>query len=305
MTDPISEVSELPEAPEKGSERESHEAVLEDDAISVSSQLDDEVGPVLGALLRAENHAASTVHTSLEEIQRMARVYQKSRSVAEEQREAKVRRLPVGEVGAEEQLSLVVQKEDFRKMNIVGQFNNGFILATQRTIASEKNGRQTLQVFIIDQHASDEKYNFERLQASTEMQSQPLVRQLKVDLTPVETLLVHENQDIVRRNGFAISIDDNSNDSFLTALPVCRGVVFRVEDFMELLREMQSGSLKGARCSKARRVFASRACRSSVMIGRVLSLREMRTIVDHLGDLHQPWNCPHGRPTMRHLVTIR
>ena len=51
-------------------------------------------------------------------------------------------------------------------------------------------------------------------------------------------------------------------------------------------------------------MFASRACRSAVMIGTALRSHEMRSIVDNLTDLYQPWNCPHGRPTMRHLFSL-
>ncbi len=29
--------------------------------------------------------------------------------------------------------------------------------------------------------------------------------------------------------------------------------------------------------------------------------RQMRVLVDHMAGMDQPWNCPHGRPTMRHL----
>lgn len=49
--------------------------------------------------------------------------------------------------------------------------------------------------------------------------------------------------------------------------------------------------------------YASRACRSAVMIGCALQPQEMRTIVDNLGKIDQPWNCPHGRPTLRHLCS--
>ena len=48
-------------------------------------------------------------------------------------------------------------------------------------------------------------------------------------------------------------------------------------------------------------MFASRACRSSIMIGKALSNQEMDRIVKKLQHVKQPWNCPHGRPTMRHL----
>jgi hypothetical protein len=27
-------------------------------------------------------------------------------------------------------------------------------------------------------------------------------------------------------------------------------------------------------------------------------------VVQHMGTMDQPWNCPHGRPTMRHLSDI-
>ena len=72
---------------------------------------------------------------------------------------------------AEERLSLTVAKEDFARMRIVGQFNLGFIIAVR-----EKEGEEGEDVFIIDQHASDEKFNFERLQAETVMQVQALAK---------------------------------------------------------------------------------------------------------------------------------
>jgi DNA mismatch repair protein PMS2 len=72
---------------------------------------------------------------------------------------------------AEERLSLTVAKEDFARMRIVGQFNLGFIIAVR-----DKEGQEGEDVFIIDQHASDEKFNFERLQAETVMQVQALAR---------------------------------------------------------------------------------------------------------------------------------
>ena len=58
-------------------------------------------------------------------------------------------------------------------MRIVGQFNLGFIIAVR-----EREEDEIEDVFIIDQHASDEKFNFERLQAETVMQVQALARYL-------------------------------------------------------------------------------------------------------------------------------
>jgi DNA mismatch repair ATPase MutL len=57
------------------------------------------------------------------------------------------------EAQAASELERRFNKKDFKGMTIHGQFNKGFIMAS--------SGRE---LFIIDQHASDEKYNFERLQ---------------------------------------------------------------------------------------------------------------------------------------------
>jgi len=51
-------------------------------------------------------------------------------------------------------------------------------------------------------------------------------------------------------------------------------------------------------------MLAMRACRSSIMIGKTLDGTTMRRILDNLADLKSPWNCPHGRPTMRHLAVL-
>lgn len=52
-------------------------------------------------------------------------------------------------------------------------------------------------------------------------------------------------------------------------------------------------------------LFASRACRTSVMVGTTLSTSEMSKIVTNLSTIDQPWNCPHGRPTLQYLVDIK
>lgn len=88
---------------------------------------------------------------------------------------------------AEEALSRVIDKSDFSTMEIVGQFNLGFIIARRRRLgdptdaATSDRGAEELtramdDLFIVDQHAADEKYNFEKLQQTTKIDSQRLIR---------------------------------------------------------------------------------------------------------------------------------
>ena len=37
---------------------------------------------------------------------------------------------------------------------------------------------------------------------------------------------------------------------------------------------------------------------------KLMDRQLIQQLVRQMGGLEQPWNCPHGRPTMRHLVDL-
>ncbi|KAI5785009.1 hypothetical protein DFH27DRAFT_487716 [Peziza echinospora] len=225
------------------------------------------------------------------------------------------------EQSAEERLTLTISKSDFSRMRIIGQFNRGFIITTRSNPPTATTpGSEDL--FIIDQHASDEKYNFETLQATTIMRSQPLVRPKTLDLMAMDEEIVKDNIHTLKANGFSVDIDEDApcgQKCRLLTLPMSENTIFDLKDLEELIHLM---SLDGAgtssdggfitgkgkqtvvRPSKVRKTFAMRACRSSVMVGKALTREQMGKIVKHMGELDKPWNCPHGRPTMRHLCEL-
>ncbi|KAH7385200.1 hypothetical protein DE146DRAFT_666498 [Phaeosphaeria sp. MPI-PUGE-AT-0046c] len=212
----------------------------------------------------------------------------------------------------EERLSLTVSKSDFHEMRIIGQFNLGFIIAVRPPTTTSP----TSDVFIIDQHASDEKYNFERLSATTTLVSQRLVHPHPLELTAVEEEIILANEPSLTANGFVVEMNNSSADAThranLTSLPMSKEVTFTPTDLEELLAlildnppaSSMSTSTHIPRPSKVRKLLASRACRSSVMIGKTLKEAKMTQIVRHMGSMDKPWSCPHGRPTMRHLFGL-
>ncbi|EAA33454.3 hypothetical protein GE21DRAFT_6247 [Neurospora crassa] len=227
---------------------------------------------------------------------------------------------------AEEKLSLKISKSDFAKMKIVGQFNLGFIIAVREASSShslehspsQQSPAATTQeddeLFIIDQHASDEKYNFERLQSTTTVQSQRLVQPKPLTLTAVEEEIILEHLPALAANGFQVRVDTSGESAVgsrcqLLSLPLSRETTFGVADLEELIFLLGDNPTSSAttaipRPSKVRKMFAMRACRSSIMIGRALSRPQMEKVVRHMGEMEKPWNCPHGRPTMRHLCGL-
>lgn len=245
---------------------------------------------------------------------------------------------------AQKSLSRVISKGDFAKMKVLGQFNRAFIVARLDKYSSastdsalgkpRKLRRVSSDIFVIDQHASDEKYNFETLQAKTVFSTQRMFQPKKLYLTAQEEITVVNHMKMLNQNGFYLDYNPEAQVSHrlqLVTLPVSEKVVFDLQDFEELVfllsqqtsapddqdldGEEENGhshkharvarpTEKMVRCSKVRALFASRACRRSVMIGHVLNHMQMKRIVRHMGEIDQPWNCPHGRPTMRHLLDL-
>ncbi|KAF2213307.1 hypothetical protein CERZMDRAFT_39706 [Cercospora zeae-maydis SCOH1-5] len=214
---------------------------------------------------------------------------------------------------AESRLSLIVTKPDFARMRIIGQFNMGFILAVR---PGEGPGDED-DLFIIDQHAADEKYNYEYLQRTVTLQSQRLVRPKPLELNAIEEEIVLSHSDALKANGFEIEIMSNSSDSDetvpagqrcrLLTLPMSKEKTFDLSDLEELLHllsERPAGSSEVPRPKKVQRMLAMRACRSSIMVGKTLTVGQMSKVVKHMGEMEKPWNCPHGRPTMRHLAGL-
>lgn len=205
-------------------------------------------------------------------------------------------------------LSRFIEKTDFEKMEVLGQFNLGFIIARRTKHEGEED-----DLMIIDQHAADEKYNFERLTNTTKLQTQRLIVPRTLQLSPSDELTAVDHKEALYAHGFQIEIDEEALPGSrirLVALPISQRITFGVEDLEEVLHKLadeqpNSPRALSTRCSKWRNVLASRACRSSIMIGSALKTSKMETVIRHLSTLDQPWNCPHGRPTMRHLYDLK
>lgn len=187
---------------------------------------------------------------------------------------------------AAETLERVIQKTDFAQMQVVGQFNLGFILARRRLGAQD-------DLFIIDQHAADEKFNFETLQRETRLHSQPLIQPQTVELAPTDELVAADHLAWLQANGFDVRVDESAPPGSriqLLAKPVSRSTVFNLDDLAELLHLLRDApERKHVRCSKVRDLLASRACRKSIMVGAALDMRRMLVVVRHLGEIDQPW----------------
>jgi DNA mismatch repair protein PMS2 len=224
--------------------------------------------------------------------------------------------------------SIRLKKDEFCDMQIIGQYNMGFILAKD----------SGANIWILDQHACDEKHKFEKLCAETTIHDQRLMAPLPLELSSLQEACIQDNLAVFEKNGFRFQYDDGQPPGrrcALTALPHSgaqngrNAVQYGKDDVLALcallmgedvdggtgtdgtgmygnnaVRRYASSSQHGqvdtimARLPKTIAMFASRA-------GTALSRREMEKLVHRLADLEQPWNCPHGRPTLQHVRRLR
>jgi DNA mismatch repair protein PMS2 len=197
-------------------------------------------------------------------------------------------------------------KDQFPRMQVLGQFNLGFIVV---------NLQDTPELFLVDQHAADEISQFEMLCETTKLHMQPLVLPILLHLQPHEEILVSQHLSLFERFGYKLHCDlDRPSGERLSvrALAFTKSKLFDVEGVYEAVGQLVQHSyvesedalVNLCRPSEFRSVMASRACRSAVMIGTELPHPHMTKIVHHLKELKRPWNCPHGRPTMLHLSSL-
>ncbi|XP_020800249.1 mismatch repair endonuclease PMS2 [Drosophila serrata] len=302
LSKPESKPEEAPISSQLSGETEEHSEDDDDDGIELPTRIefdkeeDVEEGP-------APNFASSELHITLEEI--ASSIKAQEHQQRERRARAKLQRLrfkseinPNQNNNAEAELQREIGKEDFVRMEIIGQFNLGFIIVKLED-----------DLFIVDQHATDEKYNFETLQRSTQLEYQRLAVPQSLDLTAVNEMVLIDHLPVFEKNGFKFEINQDAPPTKKVRLlgkPHSRRWEFGKEDIDELIFMLQDAP-EGTICrpSRVRAMFASRACRKSVMIGTALNrTTTMRRLITQMGEIDQPWNCPHGRPTMRHLINI-
>lgn len=150
-------------------------------------------------------YSTGVMRITLTEIERNIKAEEKLKAEFKQSNKAKLERLrfkseinPSQNLKAEEELQREISKDTFAKMEILGQFNLGFIIVKLDT-----------DLFIIDQHATDEKYNFEVLHRTTVMQSQPLAVPQPLELTAANEMLLLDHLPVFEKNGFKFEINES------------------------------------------------------------------------------------------------
>lgn len=153
--------------------------------------------------------------------------------------------------------------------------------------------------YIIDQHAAHEKVLYERFLkefAQKEIISQMVSPPSLVSLNLQESNLLKANLEIFREFGFEIS-EFGGKEYSIHAVPANIYGVSVQELFIQILDSLDQEHISKTPDILAERI-ATAACKAAVKGNNRLSVKEADALIDELLSLENPYNCPHGRPTI-------
>lgn len=154
------------------------------------------------------------------------------------------------------------------------------------------------KMYLIDQHAAHEKVLYERIMAkynANRADSQNLMPPVVVTLSANDIITLNENMEYFNALGYEIE-EFGGKDYAITAVPMELFGLNEKDVFMELLDELSEGSYRTITSITDR--MATIACKAAVKGNNHLSTEEAKKLIDELLTLDNPYNCPHGRPTI-------
>lgn len=155
------------------------------------------------------------------------------------------------------------------------------------------------KLLIVDQHAAHEKVRYERLMRrfrEKSIVSQNINPPAIVTLSNREKECYLQHQEDFASLGFEIEAF-GGNDYAVRGVPMDLYGYTEESFFYEILDELSAETVTGTPESIRSRI-ATMACKAAVKGNMRISRQEMEALLDELLTLDNPYNCPHGRPTI-------
>lgn len=179
------------------------------------------------------------------------------------------------------------QNECLPSMQVIGQFHQSYILA---------QGEAGL--YIIDQHAAQERYHFEVIKQqilSGNNDTQPMLIPISLEVDSRVKVRLNELNEAMSVLGIQLE-EFGNNALILRDLPTWMQQLNEEAFLQDLIDQWLKN--EDIDESKLRHLaIATMACHSSIRFHRSLTHAEMQQVIDDLGKCEQPFHCPHGRPT--------
>lgn len=190
----------------------------------------------------------------------------------------------------EEPKELIINKE-LKKLVL---YPVGLALGTY-IIAQNEEG-----VYMIDQHAAQERINYEKYLKALKEEKTTTVAPLfpiNIELNSSDFITIQENQSVLTDMGFVIE-EFGFNTITIKEHPTWLKEGYEEESIHKIIDSIISIGNRFDRVKFNEHIAITLACKMSIKANTRISTEAMEEILNELVETDNPYNCPHGRPTI-------
>ena len=155
-------------------------------------------------------------------------------------------------------------------------------------------------MYLIDQHAAKERINYEMVKKKLfddRKEIIPLLIPVTIEYSTGEFLILKENFELIESLGFKIE------EFGINSIVVKEHPIWLPEyNYQENIKRVFEMILEKEKNFDIKRFYdnlsATVACKMSIKANTNITLEEMEHLINDLRECDNPFNCPHGRPTV-------
>ena len=155
-------------------------------------------------------------------------------------------------------------------------------------------------VFLIDQHAAQERINYEKNLAALKAEkvtTTSVLIPISIELSASEALKIKENIGLLQELGFQVE-EFGVNSFIVKEHPTWLRVGLETESVKKIFDIIIEGKYLFDRVKFNEHIAITMACKMSVKGNEAITLEEAENLLNDLVLCDNPYNCPHGRPTI-------
>ena len=178
-----------------------------------------------------------------------------------------------------EQSKFIEEKHIEKEELIIGQYRKTYILIER------EEGLE-----IVDQHIAEERYIYEKLKKSKNIDCQLLFISDLLPISPSDRELLENNKEKLEEFGYEIDFV-SENEAIFRKVPQLISKVSPKEILSDILENI-SGDIDNIE----EQILITTSCKAAVKANTYLNQFQMQEIIKNWRTCEKPFTCPHGRP---------
>ena len=181
------------------------------------------------------------------------------------------------------------EKQKFPKLYPVGLIHGTYVVC-----------QNEMGMYLIDQHAAKERINYEIYKeklGNPDNKSISLLFPLTIELPSNEAIILKENISILKNMNF--SIEEFGINSFIVkSHPTWLLKDYEEESIRKVIETIINKEKDFSILKFNESLAINLSCKMSIKANMNITLKEMENLISDLEQCENPFNCPHGRPTI-------